>query len=101
VAHLSLHSVRGQFRKYDQGITGAIVDTMAEGEDASASNALDRRAVRRRFEQRFSSTRMATNYVALYRSLLKRLSIFEHGFRDDRVRRAPEPLSNFEWGRAI
>jgi hypothetical protein len=33
--------------------------------------ALDRRAVRRRFEQRFSSVRMAKDYVAIYRSLLK------------------------------
>jgi hypothetical protein len=32
--------------------------------------ALDRHAVRRRFEQRFSSTRMASEYVALYRSML-------------------------------
>ena len=39
--------------------------------------ALDRHAVRRRFEQRFSSARMATDYVALYRSLLKRSSISE------------------------
>jgi hypothetical protein len=39
--------------------------------------ALDRHAVRRRFEQRFSSARMATEYVALYRSLLERPSISE------------------------
>jgi hypothetical protein len=39
--------------------------------------ALDRRAVRRRFEQRFSSTRMATDYVAIYRSLLDQPSISE------------------------
>jgi len=39
--------------------------------------ALDRRAVRRRFEQRFSSARMANDYVAVYRSLLKRPSISE------------------------
>src|SRR5258707_7300387 len=39
--------------------------------------ALDRHAVRRRFEQRFSSARMATDYVALYRSLLKRPSMSE------------------------
>jgi hypothetical protein len=37
--------------------------------------ALDRRAVRRRFEQRFSSARMAADYVAVYRSLLERPSI--------------------------
>ena len=39
--------------------------------------ALDRRAVRRRFEQRFSSVRMAKDYAAVYRSLLKRPSISE------------------------
>jgi hypothetical protein len=33
--------------------------------------ALDRHAVRRRFEERFSATRMATDYVALYRALLE------------------------------
>ena len=36
---------------------------------------LDRRALRRRFEQRFSSVLMANDYVAVYRSLLKRQSI--------------------------
>jgi hypothetical protein len=41
--------------------------------------ALDRRAVRRRFEQRFSSARMATDYVTLYRSLLDRPSVSEQG----------------------
>jgi hypothetical protein len=37
--------------------------------------ALDRHAVRRQFEKRFSATRMAKDYVALYRSLLKRPQI--------------------------
>jgi hypothetical protein len=32
--------------------------------------ALDRKHVRRRFEQRFSATRMAKDYVGVYRSLL-------------------------------
>ncbi len=70
---------------------------------------LDRRAVRRRFEQRFSSVRMATDYVAVYRSLLlKRPSLSERettvplprpvlekklngqGLDSDRARRAAE-----------
>ena len=38
---------------------------------------LHRHAVRRRFEQRFSSARMAADYVAVYHSLLKRRSILE------------------------
>ena len=32
--------------------------------------ALDRKKVRQRFEQRFSATRMAKDYVGVYRSLL-------------------------------
>ncbi|MCP6726284.1 hypothetical protein NL526_29945, partial [Klebsiella pneumoniae] len=32
--------------------------------------ALDRRAVRRRFEERFSATRMAKSYENLYRSMM-------------------------------
>jgi glycosyltransferase involved in cell wall biosynthesis len=60
----------------DQGVTGAIVDTVDEAVRILPQVlALDRHAVRRRFEQRFSSARMATDYVALYRSLLKQASI--------------------------
>jgi glycosyltransferase involved in cell wall biosynthesis len=55
----------------EDGITGAIVESM---EDAIAALphviALDRKKVRQRFEQRFSATRMAKDYVAIYRSLL-------------------------------
>ena len=40
--------------------------------------ALDRHAVRRRFEERFSATRMAMEYVALYHSLLKRPATSEN-----------------------
>jgi glycosyltransferase involved in cell wall biosynthesis len=62
----------------DQGVTGAVVDTMEEAARMLPQVlALDRHAVRRRFEQRFSSARMATDYVALYRSLLKWPSISE------------------------
>jgi|HubBroStandDraft_4_1064222.scaffolds.fasta_scaffold357613_2 hypothetical protein len=39
--------------------------------------ALDRHAVRPRFEQRFSAARMAADYVALYHSLLKQGSVSE------------------------
>jgi glycosyltransferase involved in cell wall biosynthesis len=62
----------------DPGVTGTIVDTIDEAvRMLPRVIALDRRAVRRRFEQRFSSVRMATDYVAVYRSLLKRPSISE------------------------
>jgi glycosyltransferase involved in cell wall biosynthesis len=59
----------------DEGVTGAIVDTIEEAVRMLPQVlALDRHAVRRRFEQRFSSARMATDYVSLYHSLLKRPS---------------------------
>ena len=55
----------------EDGLTGAIVDTM---EDAIAAlprvTALDRKKVHQHFEQRFSGTRMAKDYVSVYRSLL-------------------------------
>jgi glycosyltransferase involved in cell wall biosynthesis len=62
----------------DQGVTGAIVNTVNEAVMMLPRViALDRRAVRRRFEQRFSSVLMANDYVAVYRSLLKRPSLSE------------------------
>jgi len=39
--------------------------------------AFDRRTVRQRFEQRFSATRMAEDYIQVYRSVLKRPSLTE------------------------
>ena len=57
----------------DNGVTGQIVDTEEEAiRKLPTLLSLDRRAVRRRFEQRFSATRMAKDYVQLYRSLTKR-----------------------------
>src|SRR5262249_7115035 len=63
----------------DPGITGFIVDSMDEAiRTLPAVLALDRRAVRQRFEQRFSAARMAKDYIHVYRSLLKRPSLPEH-----------------------
>ena len=56
----------------DNRVTGQIVDTEEEAVRALPQVlSLDRRAVRRRFEQRFSAARMATDYIQLYRSLMK------------------------------
>jgi glycosyltransferase involved in cell wall biosynthesis len=55
----------------DDGVTGAIVDTVDEAIAALPHViALDRHKVRQRFEQRFSATRMATDYVDIYRALI-------------------------------
>jgi glycosyltransferase involved in cell wall biosynthesis len=54
----------------DDHITGRIVDTVDEAIHATPEmTRLDRRAVRRRFEERFSSRRMANDYVEVYRRL--------------------------------
>jgi len=62
----------------DPGVTGLIVRTMAEAMRMLPQVlALDRRTVRQRFEQRFSATRMAEDYIQVYRSVLKRPSLTE------------------------
>jgi glycosyltransferase involved in cell wall biosynthesis len=51
----------------DEGVTGFIVDSMEAAIVAVPQLlALDRREIRRRFEERFTSTAMAKAYVALY-----------------------------------
>jgi glycosyltransferase involved in cell wall biosynthesis len=55
----------------DDGITGFVVDNEAEAVDAvRRAVSLDRRRVRSRFEQRFSSRRMAAEYVRCYEALV-------------------------------
>jgi glycosyltransferase involved in cell wall biosynthesis len=56
----------------DNGVTGIIVNSMDEAvRMLPRVLALNRHAVRRQFEKRFTATRMAKAYIALYRSLLK------------------------------
>jgi glycosyltransferase involved in cell wall biosynthesis len=74
----------------DPGVTGVIVDTMDEAiRMLPQVLALDRRAVRQRFEHRFSVARMAKDYVHVYRSLLRRPSLPE---RDAAVARLQPEL---------
>jgi glycosyltransferase involved in cell wall biosynthesis len=54
----------------DEGITGMIVDNIDQARIASVQvAALDRRKVRRRFEERFTARRMGKDYVRVYQSL--------------------------------
>ena len=56
----------------DPGVTGLIADDMEEAVRILPQVlALDRRVVRQRFEERFSATRMAKDYVSVYRALLR------------------------------
>jgi glycosyltransferase involved in cell wall biosynthesis len=77
----------------DPGVTGLVVDTMDEAVQMLPDViALDRHAVRRRFDERFSATRMAKDYAQLYRSLLKKSSLPESALaaRDARSGRAAD-----------
>jgi glycosyltransferase involved in cell wall biosynthesis len=63
----------------EPGITGAIVNNVDEAvRTLPRVLALNRRRIRRRFEQRFTATRMAKDYLAVYRSLLARAAPVEH-----------------------
>ena len=63
----------------EDGVTGAIVETMEEAIAALPRvMELDRKEVRQRFEQCFSATRMAGDYVGIYRSLLAKSAEREH-----------------------
>jgi glycosyltransferase involved in cell wall biosynthesis len=79
----------------DPGVTGLIVDSEDEAvRTLPQVLALDRRAVRQRFEQRFSATRMAKDYVQVYRSLLERPSLPEHAVAAPRLQPALEKGMN-------
>jgi glycosyltransferase involved in cell wall biosynthesis len=55
----------------EDGLTGFIVeDETSAVADVERLSALDRSAIRRRFEARFTARRMALDYLAAYRSLM-------------------------------
>ncbi|OYW11570.1 MAG: glycosyl transferase [Planctomycetales bacterium 12-60-4] len=57
----------------EHGVNGFLVDTVEEAVDAiGRAGDLDRRAVRRTVEERFSVDRMAHAYLALYRRIVGR-----------------------------
>jgi glycosyltransferase involved in cell wall biosynthesis len=79
----------------EDGVTGAIVDTMEQALTALPRViALDRKKVRQRFEQRFTGARMAKDYVAVYRSLLASSKADGRGQRNVRPRLAKNKDAN-------
>jgi glycosyltransferase involved in cell wall biosynthesis len=55
----------------DEGVTGFVVDSEEEAvRKLGALLALDRGRVRRRFEERFTASRMAGDYLKLYKGLV-------------------------------
>jgi glycosyltransferase involved in cell wall biosynthesis len=78
----------------DEGVTGLIVDTLDEAVAALPRVlALDRAAVRRRFEDRFSARRMALDYLSVYESSLRHAS--DNRYSETRVpaRRLDAPIA--------
>ena len=60
----------------EPGVTGFIVKDVEEAVAAvPLAKALDRAAIRRRFEERFSVRRMARDYLALYNDVLRRSTV--------------------------
>ena len=60
----------------EDGLTGRIIDNVEEATVTLPHvMALDRHAVRRRFEERFTATRMAEDYLRVYKSLLSRTNV--------------------------
>ena len=56
----------------EPGLTGFVVQDEAQAADAVLkAQRLDRAAIRRRFEQRFSATAMARSYLDLYQALVR------------------------------
>lgn len=56
----------------EDGLTGWIVDSIEDAVGAvRAALQLDRTRIRRRFAERFSAERMATDYLALYEAMLE------------------------------
>jgi glycosyltransferase involved in cell wall biosynthesis len=57
----------------DHGVTGFVVDSVEKAAAAvPLAKALDRAAIRRRFEERFTAERMASDYLALYDTIIRR-----------------------------
>jgi glycosyltransferase involved in cell wall biosynthesis len=70
----------------DDGLTGRVVTCLDEAvRELPHVIRFDRRAVRRRFERRFSARRMAQDYLAIYR---RQMSLFERHRRPGRGDRA-------------
>ena len=57
----------------DEGVTGFVVGKKSEAARAvERAASLDRRVVRRRFEERFSAARMARDYLRIYQALVSK-----------------------------
>lgn len=74
----------------DEGLSGYIVDKEEEAVSVLQQTVqLDRRRVRRRFEERFSASRMAADYVSIYEKILDQQMAPAHRYPLNGVARRP------------
>ena len=72
VIGMALHC-SNSLQMVEEGVSGFIFDTINEGAQAvKKARKLDRRAVRRAFEQRFTVEKMVDGYEAIYKRLLQK-----------------------------
>jgi glycosyltransferase involved in cell wall biosynthesis len=68
----------------DNGITGYIVNSQEDAVTAvSMLEYLDRGKCRQVFEERFSSARMASDYVSVYETMVSKTETINHNFLND------------------
>src|SRR5262245_62176062 len=78
----------------DEGLTGTIVRSVEEGICKIGSvMALDRGRVRRRFEERFTATRMANDYIKVYQALLGEEAQTRPGWEPAEAASVPERVA--------
>src|SRR5581483_9378021 len=72
----------------DEGITGRIVNNVEEAVKALADiEKFDRRLIRQKFEERFTTSRMTENYLAIYERIISRQrKVSWHGFGKEETR---------------
>ena len=83
----------------EPGVNGALVESVGDAVAAvEALAALDRTLCRRSFEQRFTTTRMARNYITVYEGLVEEVVSSPGSIRAARAR-YPDPGSCARGGR--
>ena len=68
----------------EDGVTGFIVENLEQAAEAVCNVAnIDRRRCRANFEERFSATRMARDYIEIYERLINGRSVVENTFEEE------------------
>ena len=83
----------------EHGVTGLIVDDIHQARIALVQAiSMDRRKIRRRFEERFTARRMASDYIRIYRNLVRHAArparVAAHGAMEVRASAGPNSIAD-------